>query len=664
MGFIADNYGIEQTSPLATDAYHLTTMYGFWNEGRADNPNVSYMFGRREALEGGYTVVAGLEGVIDIVKRWQQYGFTKADIAKIRSQRNDDGSQKYPEEFIEYLQNLKFQLKIDAVPEGELLFPQEPVMRISGPVGQVKWLESVALGIMNGHSGYATQAARQADAVSRPLENGSPQGAASAQGMRRGPNFGAVFESSRSLGLGGYSSTSTGNASKMMGQPWVGTMDHAWIMNHPNELGPIPLKELFDLHSIARGTAGDHTPEQRKATLYTLQKALTNDSFRSFVYSHPERGILLLDTYEPLNGLEHAITVFKEMRELGMPINYGVRFDSGDIVAYSKQALRRFAEEGFVEGLDPVRVAGMSDEELLPWSDACQLFVAAADGIDEHAAQEMRQKGAFVRSWGIGTAGSHVAPVGFVYKSASISMDVPIDGQFPDGITMTPVMKVASNAPVKSSNPGVINARRYYDAEGKISHVVLFDETLGLNEHEPFTNLRDFNDHKVPEGTFSSCNILVPVFDEHGQYVYQEPEKRETFPGSEHFVTDLQKLAAKVKGQLDTLTEGVRRIVRPRKEIIKNLLFGDFEAARKAGEKTHTFDIEAIMASLPPEVEHVPVYLDHNLMQQRKMVEALHSEKAEQGVGEYIERFAGGNETPGTTITGDLRVTGQSPQIQ
>ncbi len=73
MGFISDNYGIEQTTPVMTDKYHFTTAYAYWQEGRADNNSVFYMFGRKEALNGGYTVAAGLEGVIDVVKRWQEH---------------------------------------------------------------------------------------------------------------------------------------------------------------------------------------------------------------------------------------------------------------------------------------------------------------------------------------------------------------------------------------------------------------------------------------------------------------------------------------------------------------------------------------------------------------------------------------------------------------
>ncbi|HRJ66598.1 MAG TPA: nicotinate phosphoribosyltransferase, partial [Alphaproteobacteria bacterium] len=155
MGFIEQNYGIEQTSPLMTDKYHFTTAYAYWLEGRADNPSVFYMFGRKEAGGSGYTVAAGLEGVIDIVKRWQEHGLTKQDTDYLRTLKTPKGERQFPDAFIDYLQKMEFKLKIDAAPEGSVFFPQEPVLRVEGPIAQVKMLESVALCLLNGHSAYA-----------------------------------------------------------------------------------------------------------------------------------------------------------------------------------------------------------------------------------------------------------------------------------------------------------------------------------------------------------------------------------------------------------------------------------------------------------------------------------------------------------------------------
>ena len=620
MGFISDNYGIEQTTPLMTDKYHFTTAYAYWREGRAENPAVFYMFGRKEAQEGGYTIAAGLEGVIDIVKRWQQYGLSDDDIKFLRAEKRPaDGKPLYAEGFLDYLKTMKFKLKIDAAPEGSTFFPQEPVLRVEGPIAQAKMLESVALGLINGHSAMITQAARQTEVITREMANGSPTGKASIQGLRRGPSLGAALEASRSLGAGGYMTTSTGTAAKQFGQAFAGTMDHAWIMTHKKELNDISLDDLYKMEDAGR------TDE--------LHEALAGDAFRSYAMAFPDSGIFLVDTYDPELGLERAITVMKELRAQGHGQNYGVRFDSGDIVKYSKIALRRFAEEGFITGLDPADAKNMSYDELLLHADKCTAFCSAADGIDEYTAQEMREAGAFFKSWGIGTAGSHVPPLGLVYKASSVYMDVLKNGDAALDKPMTPVMKVASNAPVKSSNPGKINSRRFYDDNGKLEYVVIYDENLGIDPAGHMVNLRDFDDKRTQKGHFHA-DLLVPVFDAKGKYVYQEPEKKESFPGSGKQVTDLAKIAEKVRDGLALLPEGARRVVRPYDENLMKALVEAFN------DESSTIDKQAIRDALPKQAEHIPVFLDQRLFVQRMAVEAKHLGHAKgTGVSEFKERF-------------------------
>lgn len=595
MGFIAQNYGIEQTSPLMTDKYHLTTAYAYWLEGRADNPSVFYMFGRKEAAGSGYTVAAGLEGLIDIVQRWQEHGFTKADIDFLRPH--------FPPDFITYLSSMRFKLKIDAAPEGSVFFPQEPVLRVSGPIAQAKMLESVALCLFNGHGAYATQAARQISVIENELDNGSPTGSASIQGLRRGPGLGAAIEASRSLGIGGYHSTSTGTAAKLFGQAFAGTMDHAWVMTHRNELGSVPLQELH------------------KMTGHELQNALAGDAFRSFAYAYPDSGILLVDTYDPMQGLEHAITVIKELRAAGRGKHYGVRFDSGDIVAYSTHALRRFAEEGFVTSLRVEDIPAMSDSQLLQHAKDATVFCAAADGIDEYAAQDMRARGGFFKAWGVGTAGSHVPPLGLVYKASSFYMDVL---QSDDGI-MTPVMKVAAHAPVKSSNPGFINARRFYDDLGMLSHTVIYDENLGLCANNEVVNLRDFTDKKKIDA-LNGKDLLVPIFNEDGKLVYSAPE-------------NIESIAAFVKQQLATLPPKVKIVAQKENNAISSLLVSLYKNARKQGKNELSISIKEVESVLK-QPDSIPVYLDMNLFLQRKSCEEKHLAKSNlSGVGAYEERF-------------------------
>src|SRR5262249_17072402 len=132
--------------------------------------------------------------------------------------------------------------------------------------------------------------------------------------------------------FGGYKSTSTGRAAEMMGAQFAGTMDHAWVQTHDFQLnrdGPT-MRELFQM--------------EKEGRIEELQEALSKDAFRSYAFTNRNAGILLTDTYDTIEGIEDAITVIKELRELGLGQNYGMRFDSGDIVEYSKIALRRMAE--------------------------------------------------------------------------------------------------------------------------------------------------------------------------------------------------------------------------------------------------------------------------------------------------------------------------------
>lgn len=597
MGFIAENYGIEQTSPLMTDKYHLTTAYAYWLEGRADNPSIFYMFGRKEAVGSGYTVAAGLEGVIDIVQRWQEHGFTKADLDFLKPQ--------FPPAFIDYLAGMKFKLKIDAAPEGTVFFPQEPVLRVSGPIAQVKMLESVALCLFNGHGAYATHAARQISVIEEEMDNGSPTGTASIQGLRRGPGLGAAIEASRSLGLGGYQSTSTGTAAKLFGQAFVGTMDHAWVMTHRRELGDITLTALH-------GMSG-----------HEQQDALAGDAFRSFAFAYPDSGILLVDTYDPLQGLEHAITVIKELRAMGSGQHYGVRFDSGDIVAYSRHALRRFAEEGFVTSVDPAKVAFMDDADLLKHAKDATVFCAAADGIDEYTAQEMRAAGGFFRAWGIGTAGSHVPPLGLVYKASSFYMSSLQD----DKVIMTPVMKVAAHAPVKSSNPGCINARRFYDAQGMLSHVVIYDEDLGLSKTGEAVNLRNFEDVRVFDAAMVSKTLLTPIFDQDGTFIYHAPK-------------NIGMITQLLQKDLNSLPSSVKRVQRSERDLLCASLMAKYKNALKSGADEFTVSLDDLKSSIAEQPAHIPVFLDMNLFRQRQACEKKHLLKSNNaGVQVYEERF-------------------------
>ena len=168
MGYLADTY--KKISALDADAYQFTMPQAFFDQDKHETESAFYMFWRKPAHDGGYTVAAGLEGVIDFIENFK---IDDEDLAYLKSKKDAKGNQLYSDEFLDYLQNMEFSCTVDAVPEGSVVFPQEPVIRIKGPLIQTQMIESAVLNIINGQSSVATKASRIVDAVG---EDGSDPG--------------------------------------------------------------------------------------------------------------------------------------------------------------------------------------------------------------------------------------------------------------------------------------------------------------------------------------------------------------------------------------------------------------------------------------------------------------------------------------------------------
>ncbi len=647
MGYLADTAAPEQFSPTMTDRYHFTTAYAYWVEGRLLNPASAYIFGRKPAEGGTYTVEAGKEGIIDLVKNWKNYGLTSED----RLWLQDEG---YPEGFINDLHNaLKDNDTIQIYASRKhLFFPQEPAVRIDGPIALIKMLESPNLCIENGQSADATHSARMGEVLEADVESGAPKGIASIQGLRRGPTVIGNLEKNRALLYGGgYKSTSTGRAAEMLGAKFAGTMDHAWVQTHNYQLNKEAnaptMRDLFCM--------------KKEGRIKELQEALSKDAFRSYAFTNPKGGIFLTDTYDTLTGIEDAITVLKEMRNLtpeelrefglsetGIGQNYGMRFDSDDLIGFSKTALRRLAERNENGDLlnalpDGINVSHLSHRDLLDYAakSTNAPFCAVSDGVDIYSVQKMREEGAYIKGYGVGTAGSHVPALGLVQKVAAMVMETYHGGPIPEDAILTPTSKIVSAAPAKSSSPGLkLNSRRFYDAQGKLSHVVVYDEALGFDPEQKIVNLRDFSDVIINPGGTRQEDILEPLFGEGGRYVYNEPPKKPDHPGSTYMVTDLDAVAASIRAELSELPDDMRVIHRPREQVLNERLVAAFKQAKQNGG-VMTIDVAEIEASLPPVQRQVPVYFDNLLYLQRLEVENRHhmQKRHTAGVDAYTERF-------------------------
>lgn len=279
---------------LNTDLYELTMAQGFWESGLFGSEACFNAFFRENPFGGGYAVACGTGQIAELV---ENFVFTDEDIDYLSSLTAPGGGPMFKPAFLEFLRGHKLDLTIDASPEGEVVFPREPMVRVMGPIIDCQLIETALLNLVNFQTLVATKTAR----VVKSAE-GHP---VSDFGLRRaqGPDGGLAV--ARASYIAGASSTSNVLAGKIYGIPVFGTHAHSWVMAFPTEL----------------------------------------DAFRAFAKSSPKNCCLLLDTYDVRQGIKNAIICAKEMEEAGERLA-AVRIDSGDLAKLSKEARAAFDEAG------------------------------------------------------------------------------------------------------------------------------------------------------------------------------------------------------------------------------------------------------------------------------------------------------------------------------
>lgn len=286
---------------LLTDYYQLTMMGGYLASGHAEQQAVFDLFFRRVPESGGFCVAAGLEQALEYIESLR---FTPEDIDYLRSLEAFDAP------FLDYLRNFRFQGDVYALEEGTIVFPGEPIMRVSGRMPEAQLLESALLNIVNFQTLIATKAARVCYAAgddAHVLEFG----------LRRAQGVDGAMSASRAAHIGGCEATSNVLAGRMYGIPVRGTQAHSWVMSFESEL----------------------------------------ESFRAYARAYPHDTALLVDTYDTLaSGVPNAIVVGHELAAQGLRLN-AIRIDSGDLAFLSKEA-RRMLDEA---GLPDVRIVASSD---------------------------------------------------------------------------------------------------------------------------------------------------------------------------------------------------------------------------------------------------------------------------------------------------------------
>lgn len=276
---------------LLTDFYELTMMQGYF-KNQSNKTVIFDAFYRNNPSGSGFAICAGLEQVIKYIK---ELNFDYEDIAYLRS------LSIFEEDFLDYLAGFHFTGDIYAVPEGSVVFPMEPLVKVIAPIMEAQLIETAILNIINHQSLIATKASRVCFAA-----KGEP---VMEFGLRRaqGPDAGTL--GARAAVIGGCVGTSNVLCAKEFGIPALGTHAHSWIMSFPDEL----------------------------------------TAFRKYAELYSDNTTLLVDTYDTLrSGVPNAIKVFTELRDTGkMPKAYGIRLDSGDLAYLSKKARRMLDDAGF-----------------------------------------------------------------------------------------------------------------------------------------------------------------------------------------------------------------------------------------------------------------------------------------------------------------------------
>lgn len=293
---------------LLTDFYELTMMQGYFDAGSYDKTVVFDVFYRVNPSGNGFAIAAGLEQVIDYIKNLK---FSEDDLEYLASQNT------FSAEFLDYLKNFRFTGDIYAIPEGTVVFPTEPLVRVKAPIIEAQIIEAAMLNIINHQSLIATKASRvvwaaEGDAVME-------------FGLRRAQGPDAGIYGARAAIIGGCAGTSNVLTGKMFGVPVLGTHAHSWVMSFPSEM----------------------------------------EAFRHYAKTFPEACTFLVDTYDTLcSGVPNAIKVFKEMQEAGIKLkNYGIRLDSGDLAYLSKKARKMLDEAGFTDA--KITASSDLDENLI-----------------------------------------------------------------------------------------------------------------------------------------------------------------------------------------------------------------------------------------------------------------------------------------------------------
>jgi nicotinate phosphoribosyltransferase len=460
-------HGIYRDSlSLLTDLYQLTMAYGYWKSGTAEKQAAFHLFFRRNPFGGGFAVACGLGPALEYI---QGLRFQEDDLAYLAELKGNDGRPLFEAAFLDHLREVRFCCDVDAIPEGTVVFAQEPLVRVTGPLLVAQLLETALLNLINFQTLVATKAARlRLAAGDDPILE---------FGLRRAQGIDGGLAAARAAYAGGCDATSNLLAGKVYGIPVKGTHAHSWVLSFGSEL----------------------------------------EAFEAYAEALPNNCVFLVDTYDTLQGVRHAVEVGRRLRGQGHEM-IGVRLDSGDLAWLSREA-RRILDEG-----------GFPKAQIL-----------ASNDLDEQLIASLKQQGARIGVWGVGTrlvtAWGDPA-LGGVYKLTAIRE--PGSGDWEDRV------KVSEQA-VKTTNPGLQQVRRFRLGDEFVGDLI-YDERRSLGAAPVMVDPLDPTRRKAIPAGAEGEDLLAPVL-RNGERVYDPP--------------GLEAVRARLRGQLASFHEGVKRFVNP-----------------------------------------------------------------------------------------------------
>jgi nicotinate phosphoribosyltransferase len=443
---------------LDTDLYELTMVAGYLVSSKRKQRACFDLYYRQNPDGGGYCVFAGLESVIQYVNSLRIYP-DDLDYLKTLGIFSKEA-------LTELAKGIKFTGDIWAVPEGTVVFPNEPLIRVIGPIAEAQILETTLLAMVGHQTLIATKASRLKTAT-----KGAP---VIDFGTRRAHGVEAALFGARAAYIGGCEGTSNVRAGKLFGIPIRGTHAHSWVESFDTEI----------------------------------------ESFQTYSRIFPENCVLLVDTYDVVDGVNNAIRVAQEMRATGKTLR-GIRIDSGDLAYYSKVARSMLDEAGFPE----VKILASSD-------------------LDEWLIESLRDQGARIDIWCVGTKlmTSYQTPaLGVVYKlmAAGYGED-----------NLIPKIKISQN-PEKVTNPGVKKIVRFYNSRGFMMGDLLTDVVEPLPSGKPVVAHHPMYEYmkKTYRPPYETREIMVPVF-KNGKQVYEPPSLQDV---RQHAAEELKSLENETK---------------------------------------------------------------------------------------------------------------------